>query len=164
MKPVKQSLMLATLGSVLNAAAQPESGAPAAPEPPGWRILLAEDNKVNQLVARRMLESRGHSVTVVNDGRAAVSAALTGGFDLVLMDVQMPEMDGLEATAEIRKRETAGRRLPIVAMTAHAMKSDRDRCLDAGMDGYVTKPVQAAELARAMEDAMHAATTAIVRP
>jgi CheY-like chemotaxis protein len=155
LKPVKQSLLLATLASVLNPAGTPSSANPGSP-PPAWRILLAEDNKVNQLVARRLLESRGHSVTVVADGRAAVSAAIAGAFDLVLMDVQMPEMDGLEATAEIRKLESGGRRLPIVAMTAHAMKGDRDRCLDAGMDGYVMKPVQPAELDRAIAAAMQA--------
>jgi CheY-like chemotaxis protein len=158
MKPAKQSLLLATLASILNpSASQPPAPSAAPAPPPVWRILLAEDNKVNQLVARRLLESRGHCVTVVDNGRAAVSSALTGGFDLVFMDVQMPEMDGLEATAEIRKRETHGRRLPIVAMTAHAMKSDRDRCLEAGMDGYVMKPVQPAELDRAIAEAMQTA-------
>jgi len=159
MKPVKQSLLLATLASVLNPAGSPPPLAPAAAPPPARRILLAEDNKVNQLVARRLLESRGHSVTVVDNGRAAVSSALAGGFDLVFMDVQMPEMDGLEATAEIRRREAGGRRLPIVAMTAHAMKSDRERCLEAGMDGYVMKPVQPAELDRAVAEAMQSAAT-----
>ena len=156
MKPVKRSLMLATLASALNAAGAPQSSASAPTPSPAWRVLLAEDNKVNQLVARRLLESRGHSVTAVDNGRAAVSAALSGGFDLVFMDVQMPEMDGLEATAEIRKGEIGGRRLPIVAMTAHAMTSDRDRCLKAGMDGYVMKPVQPAELERAIAEAMQA--------
>jgi signal transduction histidine kinase/CheY-like chemotaxis protein len=156
MKPVKQSLLLGTLASILNPAGQPQpqSGESAAGAPRVWRILLAEDNKVNQLVARRLLENRGHSVTVVGDGRAAVSSALTGGFDLVFMDVQMPEMDGLEATAEIRRREAGGQRLPIVAMTAHAMKSDRERCLQAGMDGYVMKPVQPGDLDRAIAAVM----------
>jgi signal transduction histidine kinase/CheY-like chemotaxis protein len=160
MKPVKRSLLLKTLASLLNPTRPAEPREPAEVESPAWRILLAEDNKVNQLVARRLLENRGHSVTVVGNGREAVSAALTGGFDLVFMDVQMPEMDGLEATAEIRRRETGGRRLPIVAMTAHAMKSDRERCLEAGMDGYVMKPVQAAEIERAMAEAMQAAAGA----
>jgi signal transduction histidine kinase/CheY-like chemotaxis protein len=159
MKPVKRSLLLETLASLLNPGRPAEPRECATGEAPAWRILLAEDNKVNQLVARRLLEKRGHTVTVVDNGRAAVSAALTGGFDLVFMDVQMPEMDGLEATAEIRKRETGGR-LPIVAMTAHAMKSDRERCLEAGMDGYVMKPVQPAELDRAAAEAMHGAERA----
>jgi len=108
------------------------------------KILLAEDNPVNQQVASRILERRGHAVIVAGDGRSAL-AALEGahGFDAVLMDVQMPEMDGLEATRAIRKRErgAGGGRVPIIAMTAHAMEGDRERCLRAGMDGYVSKPI-----------------------
>ena len=98
-------------------------------------------------VAIRLLEKDGHSVTVVANGRDAVSAALAGDFDLILMDVQMPELDGLEATAQVR---AAGCRLPIVAMTAHALQSDRDRCLAAGMTGYLPKPVSAAHLREAV--------------
>jgi CheY-like chemotaxis protein len=105
------------------------------------RILLAEDNAVNQRVAVAMLSKRGHGVHVVDNGRQACEAVLAEAFDVVLMDVQMPEMNGFEATAAIRARETAGRRVPIVAMTAHAMAGDRERCFEAGMDGYVTKPV-----------------------
>ena len=98
----------------------------------GLRVLLAEDNQVNQLVATRILEKLGHQVTIVNTGREAVSAVQSGKFDLVAMDVQMPEMDGLEATAAIRMWEgTVGRHIPIIAMTAHAMKGDRERCLEA---------------------------------
>ena len=111
------------------------------------KILLAEDSPVNQRVAIRLLEKDGHSVTVVANGRDAVSAALAGDFDLILMDVQMPELDGLEATAQVR---AAGCRLPIVAMTAHALQSDRDRCLAAGMTGYLPKPVSAAHLREAV--------------
>jgi two-component system sensor histidine kinase/response regulator len=113
----------------------------------GMRVLLAEDNAVNRLVATRMIEKRGHEVMVAVNGREAVEMAAEEAFDLVFMDVQMPEMDGLEATRSIREREKAtGHHLPIVAMTAHAMKGDRERCLDAGMDDYLTKPIRTPEL------------------
>jgi signal transduction histidine kinase/ActR/RegA family two-component response regulator len=110
-------------------------------------ILLAEDNAINQKLATRMLEKRGHAVTVVGNGAEAVRTYKLRHFDLVLMDVQMPEMDGLEATRTIREFERwAGRRTPILAMTAYAMRGDRERCLAAGMDGYVSKPVVARDL------------------
>ena len=109
------------------------------------RILLVEDNAVNQLVARRLLEKRGHTVVVANNGREALEvleAAAFRGFDCVVMDVQMPVMGGFECTALIRKRELmTGSHLPIVAMTAHALAGDEERCLTAGMDGYVSKPI-----------------------
>ena len=115
------------------------------------RVLLAEDNEVNQELAVRMLEKRGHAVTVAGNGREALAALGGGAFDLVLMDVQMPEMDGLEATAAIREREAgAGRHIPVIALTAHAMKGDRERCLAAGMDGYLSKPIRTAELSEAI--------------
>jgi PAS domain S-box-containing protein len=115
------------------------------------RILLAEDNAVNQMLAARLIEKRGHMASVVGSGREAVAALEKDSFDVILMDVQMPEMDGFEATAEIRKRENAtGRHTPIIAMTAYAMRGDRERCLTAGMDGYVSKPVQPEELFQAI--------------
>jgi signal transduction histidine kinase/CheY-like chemotaxis protein/ligand-binding sensor domain-containing protein len=111
------------------------------------KILVAEDNPVNQVVAARLLERRGHQVTVVANGREAVAAVERERFDLVLMDVQMPEMDGFEATAMIRQAETdTGRHLPIFAMTARAMKGDEERCRLAGMDGYLPKPIRSPDL------------------
>jgi signal transduction histidine kinase/CheY-like chemotaxis protein len=124
---------------------QPSAGSH---QPAPLRILLAEDNAINQKLAVRLLEKRGHSVVVANNGRAAVDAYQLQRFDLILMDVQMPGMDGFEATAAIRAHEAArpGPRVPIVAMTAHAMKGDRERCLAAGMDGYVAKPIDTQRL------------------
>ncbi len=117
------------------------------------RILLAEDNAVNQVVAQRVLHKCGHHVRTVNNGKEALDALENQTFDAVLMDVQMPELDGLQATAEIRRREkVSGAHLPIVAMTAHALKGDRERCLAAGMDGYVSKPVCASELYEVLEN------------
>jgi len=116
------------------------------------RILLAEDNAVNQVLAVRLLEKQGHTVTVAGDGRVALAALEKQAFDLVLMDVQMPVMDGFEATAGIRSQEKAtGAHIPIIAMTAHAMKGDRERCLAAGMDGYIAKPIQPKELYETLE-------------
>jgi PAS domain S-box-containing protein len=110
-------------------------------------ILLAEDNVVNETLAVRLLEKHGYRVAVARNGRQAVAACAREDFDLILMDVQMPELNGYEATSEIRKRELeTGRHTPIIAMTAHAMKGDRERCLEAGMDGYLSKPINRAEL------------------
>jgi signal transduction histidine kinase/DNA-binding response OmpR family regulator len=112
-------------------------------------ILVAEDNAVNQLVMKRLLNKRGHRVTMVADGHSAVAAVAAGNFDVILMDVQMPELDGLQATREIRANEAGtGRRIPIVALTAHAMQSDQERCLESGMDAYLTKPINTSELDR----------------
>ncbi len=143
----------AWFGQVAAAVPAPE---PACPPRTGGgirplHVLVAEDNEVNQLVAVRLLERHGHRVTVVADGAQAVAAVQRESFDLVLMDVQMPQMDGLEATVQIRAAECGGKRLPIVAMTAHAMKGDRERCLAAGMDEYLTKPVEAEELYEVLE-------------
>ena len=113
---------------------------------------MAEDSPVNQKLVVRLLEQWGHTVVVAHDGREALAALDEQRFDAVLMDIQMPEMDGFEATAAIRaQEETTGPHVPIIAMTAHAMKGDRERCLEAGMDGYVTKPIRAQELFEAIE-------------
>ena len=119
------------------------------------RVLVAEDNEVNQLVARRIFEKLGHKVTVVGTGREALSAVQSRQFDLVAMDVQMPEMDGLDATMAIRAwEEKTGTHVPIIAMTAHAMKGDSERCLGAGMDGYVPKPIRTPELEKAISQVL----------
>ena len=158
-KPVRESDLLdaiLTAVGVEKAPSQPSAEAPrphAGPAGEGLHILVAEDNHVNQTLAARILQKRGHRVTVVGNGREAVDAALGGRFDVVLMDVQMPEMDGLEATAAIRQAERGlDRHLPIVAMTAHAMKGDQDKCLEAGMDGYVSKPIRADRLVEVVEE------------
>ena len=118
----------------------------------GLRVLLAEDNAVNQKVASRVLEKQGHHVTVASNGREALAALDRAYFDVVLMDVQMPEMDGFETTAVVRDRErNSGRHLPIIAMTAHAMQGDRERCMAAGMDHYISKPLNAPELIELLE-------------
>jgi len=110
-------------------------------------VLLAEDNLINQKVAQRLLERRGHTVTIANNGCEAVELFRHAAFDVVLMDVQMPEMDGFAATAAIRELQRAsGIWVPIIAVTAHAMVGDRERCLAAGMDGYVSKPVDQGKL------------------
>ena len=158
-KPVKPSDLHRAIDEVLNGVLTPSTSTAASTEDlsrlPPLRVLLAEDGLVNQTVARRLLEKRGHSVVVVGDGREALAAVARDAFDVVLMDIQMPELDGFAATAEIRRREEgAGRRLPIIAMTAHAMKGDRERCLAAGMDGYVSKPIRSRELFAAITESL----------
>jgi PAS domain S-box-containing protein len=143
------------------AAADAGAGAPGAdPAPddapmPARRVLLAEDNPVNQQLATLMLRRLGHEVVVAANGAEALARVAEGGFDLVLMDMQMPVMDGIEATRRLRAE---GHALPIVAMTANAMDVDRERCLEAGMDGFLAKPVRAQALARALRDAIFART------
>jgi signal transduction histidine kinase/DNA-binding response OmpR family regulator len=145
-KPVRPADLRDSIGRALGVAAEDQVArkAAAAPLAPAGslRILLAEDNIVNQRVAVGLLTRRGHQVTVAHDGAEALAALETATFDVVLMDVQMPVMGGLEATAAIRERERAtGGHVRIVAMTAHAMNGDRERCLASGMDGYVSKPI-----------------------
>jgi signal transduction histidine kinase/CheY-like chemotaxis protein/HPt (histidine-containing phosphotransfer) domain-containing protein len=158
-KPVRALALLDALLAVLGeeswlAPAQADPDAAGTGLIPPIRILLAEDHPVNQRLTVGLLEKQGHSVHVVATGREAVAAIDAGDFDLVLMDVQMPEMGGLEATRRIRAMGGRASTIPIIAMTAHAMQGDRERCLEAGMDGYVSKPVQLsallAELRRVM--------------
>jgi CheY-like chemotaxis protein len=167
-KPIKQSELLDAIVLAMGV---------TAPEPdPSWpplakggsggvipplRVLLAEDSYPNQVLATGLLDKRGHTVTVANNGREAIALLERQPFDLVLMDVQMPELDGLEATRHIRQLEAAGKLpmqprapLPIVAMTAHAMKGDRERCLESGMNSYVSKPIRGRDLEKALAEAL----------
>jgi signal transduction histidine kinase/PleD family two-component response regulator/HPt (histidine-containing phosphotransfer) domain-containing protein len=157
-KPIKQSELLdaimTALGQVPEALAQPSAAIPSR-SGPRLRVLLAEDNPVNQLVARTILEKQGHTVVSAHNGREALARVQAERFDVVLMDVQMPEMDGLAATSAIRQIESAsGAHLPIIGVTAHAMKGDRERCLASGMDGYVSKPIRPAALYAAIDEAI----------
>jgi PAS domain S-box-containing protein len=155
-KPVRQAelwrALLAALGAVPELQRQDRSAVPAPNKGRPLRVLLVEDNLVNQKLALRLLQKRDHSVTVAANGKEALALLDQNVFDLILMDVQMPEMDGFQATAAIRRRERGtARRLPILAMTAYAMKGDQERCLAAGMDGYISKPVRVQELYDAIE-------------
>jgi signal transduction histidine kinase/CheY-like chemotaxis protein/CHASE1-domain containing sensor protein len=160
-KPIRPSdLLNAILRHVLAAPQSRPEPDRATPPPPtaagpaegALRVLLAEDNQVNQVLAARMIEKHGHSVTVVSNGVLAIEALEGGQFDLVFMDVQMPELGGLEAAARIRQREReTGGHVPIVALTAHAMARDRRRCLAAGMDDYISKPIRARDLRRVLD-------------
>jgi PAS domain S-box-containing protein len=160
-KPIKQSELFDAVVMVLGVNAVDEKPPPASTERPPLaslpplRVLLVEDSPINQRLAVALLQKHGHHVTVANDGLEAVATLESQAFDLVLMDVQMPEMDGYEATAKIRQRERqTGRHIPIVAMTAHAMKGDRESCLAAGMDGYVAKPIRAQQVFEAIAAAL----------
>jgi signal transduction histidine kinase/CheY-like chemotaxis protein len=155
-KPVGQSDLLEALLSAFGTAgpggpALPASAATAPTRP--LSILLAEDNVINQRLAQLLLEGQGHAITVANNGREAVAAVEAETFDVVLMDVQMPELGGLEAAQLIRARERrVGGHVPILAVTAHAMKGDKERCVEAGMDGYLSKPLRADELFAALAE------------
>jgi signal transduction histidine kinase/CheY-like chemotaxis protein/ligand-binding sensor domain-containing protein len=155
--PVSQTELLAAILRVVGSKPHAERAALVTrhslrEEAKSLHILLAEDNSINQLLAMRLLEKHGHSVVIAANGREALGKMDKEPFDLVLMDVQMPEVDGLEATMEIRKRErVTGAHIPIVAMTAYAMQGDQERCLAAGMDGYVSKPIDVKELFSVVE-------------
>jgi CheY-like chemotaxis protein/HPt (histidine-containing phosphotransfer) domain-containing protein len=178
-KPVKQAdlwqAILRALGTAAPAGRPAAAERPAAPPGRPLRILLAEDNPVNQKLAVSLLEKQGHGVTVAGNGREALAALYPsdsppeeGGsrrFDVVLMDVQMPEVDGLRTTKAIRERErVAGGHMPIIAMTGYAMRGDRERCLEAGMDGYVSKPIRLTELLKALQEVVPAGAEPPVPP
>lgn len=157
-KPVKQlelwDAVTAALGVSNPRRARADTQAKRPLADTSLRVLVAEDDAVNQRLVERVLEAQGHRLTIAKDGRRAVETFAPGEFDVILMDVRMPQMDGFEATREIRRREEGtGTRTPIIAMTAHAMKGDRERCLEAGMDDYVAKPVKADALYQALERA-----------
>jgi PAS domain S-box-containing protein len=153
-KPVKHSDLLDTLVSLFGAARTTAVTAPTAASGPSRRlhVLVAEDNAVNRQLVLTLLGKRGHLVHGVEDGQQAVDRASGGDYDVIIMDLQMPRMSGLDATMAIREHErTTGRHVPIIALTAHAMRGDRERCLAAGMDGYLTKPIDVVELAATVE-------------
>jgi two-component system sensor histidine kinase/response regulator len=167
-KPIKQSDLLDTILTVLSGATAATHETTAPPREPlpanhqRFHILLAEDNAVNQRLALKLLEKRGHTAVVASNGKEALAAYAVEKFDLILIDVQMPEMDGFAATKAIREREActssapnqqgaASPHIPIVAMTAHAMKGDRERCLEAGMDAYISKPLNPQQLYEVIE-------------
>jgi signal transduction histidine kinase/CheY-like chemotaxis protein len=168
-KPIAQHTLLDAIRRVIGArvTADQEPVAPAVTPMRAarrLRVLVAEDNPVNQKLAQHLLARRGHTPILVTNGREAVDALLADRFDLVLMDLQMPEMDGFEATASVRTRErqSGGDRVPIIALTAHAMQGDRQRCLDADMDGYVAKPIKPVELFEVIDRVMAAASSPVV--
>jgi two-component system, sensor histidine kinase and response regulator len=156
-KPVRRARLLETVAEAAgDASAQPPAPTPAAitrpPAPAGARrVLVAEDNEVNQLVIETMLARRGFAVDVAVNGREALEMVAAGAYAAVFMDCQMPELDGYEATASLRAGEPDGTRLPVIAMTAHAMKGDRERCLQAGMDDYLSKPLRPEQLDAVLE-------------
>jgi CheY-like chemotaxis protein len=155
-KPVKHSDLLDALVTVFGVSTRkaPSLTRTARARIRALRVLVAEDNLVNRKLVTRLLQKRGHRVTAVENGRAAVAALTSPAatrFDVVLMDVQMPDMNGLEATAAIRRHEAAGGHVPIIALTAHALQGDRERCLAAGMDGYLAKPIDVDEMISTVE-------------
>jgi CheY-like chemotaxis protein len=161
-KPIKQSQMFDAVVSVFGREKEPEAGKPQPPiitrhtikesQQNKPRILLAEDNAVNQRVALIHLRKLGYTAEVANNGREALQAIEKDAYDLVLMDIQMPEMDGYQATQAIRHLQGKQRHIPIIAMTANAMKGDREKCLEAGMDDYLSKPVSPEKLKEKLSD------------
>ncbi|MDD3473905.1 MAG: response regulator, partial [Syntrophaceae bacterium] len=150
-KPVQEPDLLQALARALSTTQEKTKKAKQLPSRPetldGAKILLAEDNVVNAMLARKILEKAGHSVCWAQNGKIALEMLAQDHFDVVFMDVSMPEMDGLESTRRIRDMENEfGGHVPIIAMTAHALKDDKEKCLKAGMDGYVSKPINIAEL------------------
>jgi CheY-like chemotaxis protein len=163
-KPVRRSELLA---AILFAAGQQENRTDAPKAAPvqstpltgRLRLLLAEDNFINQAVATRVLEKLGHTLTIANNGKEALVLLEQQSFDVALMDIQMPEMDGIETTQHIRKKEAlTGAHLPIIAMTAYAMTGDKERFISAGMDGYVSKPINTSELQAAIAGVLKGAS------
>jgi two-component system sensor histidine kinase/response regulator len=172
-KPVSQSELLKVVSSALRKSTTnrlPEVSDVSTPkivrrEGRSLHVLLAEDHTVNQILATHLLEMRGFVVTVVGDGNEALAAIERQQFDVVLMDIQMPGKDGIEATAVIRSKEVAtGAHLPIIALTAHAMKGDRERCISAGMDAYISKPIRSKELFETIESVLHLSVTEPLPP
>jgi signal transduction histidine kinase/DNA-binding response OmpR family regulator len=170
-KPVRQSELLRVIQTVMGTAlpemhAGQPAAEPSAEKTPERSILLVEDNAVNQLLAVKLIRKHGHAVTVANNGYDAIELLQKQTFDLILMDIQMPDMDGFEATSIIRQREAgSGIRVPIIAITAHAMKGDEENCLGAGMDGYLSKPIDGSKLMEMIERwACPSSDSAAVRP
>ena len=152
-KPVKQSTLIASLRDAIEHARTPTLRVLKLDVFDGARVLLAEDNVVNQMLARRLLERLGASVTIADTGMAAIERLTLSSFNVVLMDCQMPELDGYEATRRIRKGAAgeAARLVPIIALTANALSGDRERCLECGMDDYLVKPINPEALREKLE-------------
>ncbi|MFP4055013.1 MAG: response regulator, partial [Phycisphaerae bacterium] len=165
LKPLKTSQLAASLGRLSDdggdASAENEAARAAARRShrQSVRLLIAEDNRVNQVLALRMLAKLGYRAEVAGNGAEAIRALAEVDYDVVLMDVQMPQLDGLEATQKIRRGEDGVRnpQVPIIAMTANAMTGDRDECLSVGMNDYVSKPIDSRRLAEALDRVLHAA-------
>jgi CheY-like chemotaxis protein len=159
-KPLKPSALFNVLAGIFHAEQSTPAETPSAVQMPEaasdevqpLRILMAEDNAVNQKLALRLLERMGYMADLAENGLEAIAAVERQPYDVILMDVQMPEMDGLEATREIRRRWPGAKGPHIIAMTANAMQGDRELCIEAGMDDYLSKPVNRAELARALNE------------